>query len=186
MRRTAAALVALACTFPLAACAAEWRADAAASRLEFVATFERAPAPGRFKAFDARVRLDPARPEEARLDVDIDVTSADMGNRDVNRAIRDPEWFDVGRFPHARFSSSSVRRTGVNRYVARGTLELKGMRNDVDVPFEWTDADGVPTMTGEITLSRASFRIGTGEWARTDVIGPDVVVRFRLKFANAS
>ena len=57
MRRTAAALVALVCTFPLAACAAEWRADAAASRLEFVATFERAPAPGRFKAFDARVRL---------------------------------------------------------------------------------------------------------------------------------
>jgi multidrug resistance efflux pump len=34
--------------------------DAAASKLEFATTFEKAPAPGVFRKFDARVSFDPA------------------------------------------------------------------------------------------------------------------------------
>jgi polyisoprenoid-binding protein YceI len=168
------------------ASAGDWRSDASASRLDFVASFERAPAPGRFKAFDARVRLDPERLQDSRVDVTIDVGSADMSNGDVNRAIRGAEWFDAARFPQSRFHATQLVRSGPGRYLASGTLELKGVQRPVDVPFEWSESGGAATMTGELTLPRAAFAIGTGEWARTDVIGPDVVVRFRLRLSNAS
>jgi len=166
--------------------AGDWRSDASASRLDFVATFERAPAPGRFKAFDARLRLDPDRLQDSRLEVTIDVGSADMSNGDVNRAIRGAEWFDATRFPQSRFRSTQLVRSGPGRYVASGTLELKGVQRPVDVPFEWSESGGAATMSGELVLPRAAFAIGTGEWARTDVIGPDVVVRFRLRLSNAT
>ena len=102
--------------------------DPAGSKLEFVATFEKTAAPGVFREFDARLRFDPEKPEGSRLDVTVKVTSADMSSADVNSAIRGPEWFDFGRFPQAEFHSTEIRRAEANRYLARGTLSLKGQR----------------------------------------------------------
>lgn len=175
----------------LAACAladagaADWKTDPAGSRLEFAATFEKAPAPGVFREFDARLRFDPEKPAGGALDVAIKVASADMSSADVNAAIRGPEWFDFARFPLAEFHASEIRRVEGNRYVARGTLLLKGVRQPLEVPFTWTaSADGA-TMEGGFAVKRAAFGIGTGEWSATDVIGADVKVKFRVRLRKS-
>lgn len=160
---------------------AEWKMDPAASRLEFAATFEKTPAPGVFRKFDTRMSFEPGKPG-GTLDVSIDVSSADMTNGDVNKAIAGPEWFDFARFPRAEFHSTDIRGAGGNRYVARGTLSLKGGRQPVEVPFTWSpSADGGAGMDGEFTVKRGAFSIGTGEWAPTDVIGADVKVKFHVR-----
>jgi cytochrome b561/polyisoprenoid-binding protein YceI len=164
----------------LPAFAADWRMDAAASRLEFVATFEKNPAPGVFKSFDVRASFDPAKPAGGRLDVDIQASSADMKIREVNEAIRGPEWFDFARHPRAEFRSSEIRGAGGDKFVARGTLTLKGVQRPVEVPFTWRGSGNAATLDGELTVKRADFGIGTGEWAATDVIGPDVKIRFKV------
>jgi polyisoprenoid-binding protein YceI len=185
MKRIAWLLLAAAALRVEPAFASEWRADPAASRLEFIASFERAPAPGRFKAFDAHVKLDPDRATDGRVDVTIDVTSADMGNGDVNRAIRGPEWFDAPRHPEARFRSAEIRPVSPGRFVAAGRLALKGVERAVDVPFAWQESGEHATMEGELRIARAVFAIGTGEWADTRVVGPDVVVRFSVRLHRA-
>lgn len=164
-----------------ASAAADWRMDPAASSLAFVARFEKAPAPGVFKSFDARVTLDGERPVDGKIEITVTVASADMANADVNREIRGPDWFDVARFPLARFRSSGVRPMAGTRFVAVGTLELKGVTRPVEVPFDWSQSGDTASMEGELTLARAAFGIGLGEWARTDVIGPDVEIRFKLR-----
>src|SRR5262245_41662924 len=109
--------------------AADWKMDPAASRLDFVATFEKNAAPGVFKEFDARLaRFEPDKPEGAKLDVTVKVTSADMKSGDVNKAIRGPEWFDYARFPQAEFHAEDIRRVAPGRYLARGVLSLKGVK----------------------------------------------------------
>jgi len=40
-------------------------------------------------------------------------------------------------------------------------------------------------MEGELTVRRADFGIGTGEWARTDVIGAEVRLRFKVRLRKA-
>jgi polyisoprenoid-binding protein YceI len=160
--------------------AADWTMDAPASRLEFAATFEKAPAPGVFKEFDARLRFDPEKPAGGTLDVAINAASADMASADVNSAIRAPEWFDFAKFPRAEFHSTDIRRVEANRYVARGTLSLKGARQPVEVPFTWTATPEGAAMEGAFTVKRGAFGIGTGEWTATDVIGADVKVKFRV------
>jgi polyisoprenoid-binding protein YceI len=174
-----ALLVALA----LPAGAADWKMSAAESRLDFAATFERAPAPGVFRKFDVRMRFDPARPAGGTLDVTIDIPSADMSSADVNKAIAGPDWFDFARFPKAEFHSTEIRPEGAG-YVARGMLSLKGARQPVEVPFSWKAwADGA-TLDGEFTVKRSAFSIGTGEWKATDVIGPVVKVKFHVLMRN--
>lgn len=167
-----------------AAAAAEWKSDPAGSTLEFVATFEKSAVPGTFREFEARLRFDSASAADGSLEVTVDVTSADMKIPDVNKEIRGKPWFDYAGFPRAEFRSTEVRRAQGDRYVARGTLALKGVKQLIEVPFTWTESSGGAVMESELILRRIAFGIGTGEWAATDVIGADVKVRFRVRMAR--
>jgi polyisoprenoid-binding protein YceI len=166
--------------------AADWRMDPAESKLEYIATFQKARASGTFKEFDTRLRFDENRLADSRIDVTVAVASADMIDADANKAIRGPDWFDSVRFPQAGFHTSDVRRAGENHYVARGALTVKGVEQQVEVPFVWTDAVDTATIVGELTVKRAAFHIGLGEWASVDVIGPDVTVKFRVRLHKTS
>jgi polyisoprenoid-binding protein YceI len=165
--------------------AADWKMDPAGSRLEFAATFEKTPAPGIFKEFDVRLRLDPEKPASNRMDVTIRVASADMSSADINKEIAGAEWFDFARHPQAEFHATDIRRLQSNpassRYVARGTLTLKGVPQVVEVPFIWSAAGEGATIEGKFTVKRGPFGIGTGDWVATDVIGPDVTEKFRVR-----
>jgi len=161
--------------------AADWTMDVATSRLEFAATFEGAVAPGMFRQFDARIRFDADRPAEGRLDVTIVVKSADMNSADIDKAIGGAEWFDFARFPQAAFTATDVRMVDGNRYLARGTLSLKGVQSPVEVPFTWTATGDTARMDGEFVVKRGTFGIGTGEWVATRVIGADVKVKFTVR-----
>jgi len=158
----------------LPALAADWKMDPSGSRLEFVATFEKNAAPGVFREFDTR----------GKLDVTVKVTSADMNIADVNKEIRNKDWFDYAGFPQAEFHSTDLRREGKG-YVAHGTLTLKGVKQGVVVPFTWAaSADGA-VMEGELVLKREVFGIGLGEWKASDTIGADVKVKFKVKLKKA-
>jgi polyisoprenoid-binding protein YceI len=177
-------ILALACLVAFPAAAADWKMDPSGSRLEFVATFEKNPAPGVFKEFDARLSFEPEKPAGGRLDVTIKVTSADMNIPDVNKEIRNKDWFDYAGFPQAEFHSTDLRADG-KRYVARGVLALKGVKQALEVPFTWTPSGDGATLEGELTLKRGDFGIGLGEWKATDTIGADVKVKFRVKLKKA-
>ncbi len=166
--------------------AADWKMEAADSRLEFVAVYERDAAPGVFKKFDTRLRFDPDRLGASKLQVTVTVTSADMSSAEVNEAIRAPEWFDFARFAEAEFRSSEIRRTAQGLYVARGKLTLKGITQEMAVPFSWTASGNTAALEGETTLKRSAFGIGTGEWENGDVIGLDVKVKYKIKLRKAS
>lgn len=165
--------------------AADWKIDPAGSKLEFVATFEKAPVPGVFREFDARLRFDPEKPAGGSLDVTIRVTSADMNVADVNKEIGGKDWFDYAGFPQAEFHSTDLRRVGGDRYLARGTLSLKGMKQPLEVPFAWTASADAAVMEGEFAVKRGAFGIGAGEWAKSEAIGADVKVKFRVKLRKA-
>jgi len=175
-------IVALAFLMSTPVLAADWRMDPAPSRLEFIATFEKNAAPGVFKEFDTRLaRFEPDKPEGAKLDVSVKITSADMKSGDVNRAIRGPEWFDFGRFPQAEFHAEDIRRVAPGRYLARGVLSLKGAKKELEVPFTWQESAGAATMEGELNVERLQFGIGTGEWANGSTIGLGVRVKFNVR-----
>jgi polyisoprenoid-binding protein YceI len=161
--------------------AADWKMDAGTSRLEFAATFEGNAAPGVFREFDTRLHFDADKPAEGRLDVTIAVRSADMNSTDVNKAISEVEWFDFVRFPRAEFHATEIRRTAAGRYLARGSLSLKGVQQAVEVPFAWSETGDAAKMDGEFIVKRVPFGIGTGEWASTSVIGADVTIKFSVR-----
>jgi polyisoprenoid-binding protein YceI len=185
MNPTLHLLTVVALAWASAANGADWKMDPAGSRLEFTATYEREAAPGIFKQFDTRLRFDPQRPEGSELHVTVALASADMNSSDVNVAIRDPDWFDVARFPQAEFRATDIRRAQPGRYLARGVLNLKGVKRELEVPFSWNTSGDAATLEGELTLNRTTFNIGIGEWATGSPIGLDIKVKYRVKLRRA-
>lgn len=180
------ALLAAAVLFPGVLLAEEmgWKIDGATSRLRFTATVEGAAMSGVFKEFDARVQLDSKRPAEGSLDVTVVMASADMSDPEANRTIKGAEWFDVARYPRAEFHATGIEPTAAGRYLARGILRLKGAQQPVQVPFTWAQTGDVAQMDGELVIRRGDFNIGTGEWAATTVVGPDVKVEFSVRLRS--
>jgi polyisoprenoid-binding protein YceI len=131
------------------------------------------------------MHFDADRPTQGRLDVTIVVKSADMNSADVNKAIAGADWFDFARFPQAEFHATDISRTGVGRYLARGTLKLKGVQQPVEVPFTWGETGDVAKLEGELIVKRGAFGIGTGEWAVTSVIGADVKIWFSVRMRKS-
>jgi polyisoprenoid-binding protein YceI len=164
--------------------ASEWQSDPDQSELNYSVNFEQLPINGQFKAFSVSYIA------QQKLRVVVDITSVDMGNSDINQAIRDIDWFDIKSHSQAIFFSDEIKAVGDTGFLAKGTLQLKGISKPVSVPFSWQptaqpENSGEPadsaSMIGKLTLSRSDFAIGSPEWSSGDQIGIDVDVSFAVK-----
>lgn len=163
-----------------AAMAVQWRMIPEQSQLEYVATYEGQRAPGEFREFQTDLKFDPQAPESGRLEVTVNLASADMYSSDVNDAIREQEWLNVDRVGPATFISDQITSRGNGRFLAVGTLQLKGVSRPLEVPFTWQAQGATAYMEGALTVDRTDFNIGTGEWASPTPIGVKVEVKFRV------
>ena len=169
--------------FPVAS-ATDWQSDPANSHLNFAPSYEGMPINGAFKEFSTSYQTD-SQGQPNRLIVNIAITSADMGNSDLNEAIGAIDWFNISDFPEAQFISEEFSDSGKGTFLARGTLQLKGFKKIVTVPFRWQVlSDSSASMTGELVLSRSDFSIGSGEWASGEQIGVAVKVWFDVAFTT--
>jgi polyisoprenoid-binding protein YceI len=180
-----AIIFAMFCLAALPAAADAWRLQDG-STFTFEASFENTPLEGRFTSFDVRLDFEPQQQGSSSLQVTVDLAGADMGDPDMNEAIAQPEWFDVKGFPRAQYESFSIVETAPGKFVAHGVLVMKGIRRDVDVPFSWSESNGMATMQGELTVKRNDFDVGLGQWATGEQIGRNVVLRFALQLARAN
>ena len=150
------------------------------SSLSFVSKQMGVPVEGKFRKFDARLVVDPAKPEAGKVQLDIDLASIDAGSKDADDEVKSKNWFNVALFPKASFVSTSVKVLGGGKYEALGKLTLKGTTRDISVPFAVkADAAGA-LFEGGFTLKRLQFKIGEGVWGDTDTVADDVQIRFKV------
>jgi polyisoprenoid-binding protein YceI len=160
------------------ASAATYSADAA-SRLEFTGVQAGAPFKGVFHQFTAAVDLDPAALAGARIEVTIEMNSADSGDKDRDGTMRGADIFDVAHFPTAHYVTRSVTRTATG-FSAVGALTLRGVTKDVPIEFKFIPGAGGATLNGTADLKRLDFGVGRGDWKNTDWVADVVKVAFTL------
>ena len=154
--------------------------DYAKSEIAFVSKQMNVPVQGRFKKFTAQIVFDPKQPAAAKAEIEVDLASIDTGSDEANDEVGKKAWFNTGAFPTAKFASSSVTRTGPDKYEARGKLSIKGIGQDVVAPFAVKRAGDTVTYEGGFTLKRLQFRIGEGIWSDVETLADEVQVKFRV------
>ena len=153
----------------------------AQSEVTFVAMQMGVPLDGKFGKFEAQIALDMKKPEAGKIVFTIDLGSAAVGDTETVKELKKPEWFNVGKFPAATFSSASIRQTGVGKLEVGGTLSIKGNARPLTVPVMLIPgAGGVIFAQGSFSLKRVDFKIGEGDWADVSIVANDVEVRFKL------
>ena len=156
------------------------------SSIDFTIRQMGVPVQGHFRQFGAQVAFDPARVQDSRIVLTIDIASATMGSRETDAELPKAEWFHTARFPQATFRSSSVRALDKNRLEVAGTLSIKGVARDVVVPVTLAQSGATTTATGTLALARLAYRIGTDEWADTSMVADEVQVRFKLALSGVA
>jgi polyisoprenoid-binding protein YceI len=156
-----------------------WSVDAGKSRISFIGRQMGAASKGWFKKFTATIRFDPDKLADSKAEVLVDTASAYTGNSDIDIEMRKDKWFDVVKYPTARFVTTKITAKGKDAYEAAGKLTIKGITKDLVLPFKVALSNGGKTakITGEVTVKRLDFGVGTGEWGATRIIADEVVVQ---------
>jgi polyisoprenoid-binding protein YceI len=158
--------------------------DAASSQLTFVTKQMGVPVEGHFQRWNAKVALDPRKPESGEVVLRIQMDSVAFGAPEVTAEAQRPVWLDTTRFPQATFQSTAIRNTGSGRYEMKGKLTLKGQSRDMVVPITLTQSGNSGTASGNFTVKRDEFRIGEGEWTDASLVAHEVQVRFRIALSG--
>jgi polyisoprenoid-binding protein YceI len=153
---------------------------AKSSTLGFSATWAGDTIDGQFKRWTADILFSPDALDRSKLTVSIDMSSAATGDDQRDSSLPSGDFFDTATHPKATFTASKFRKTGEGKFVADGTLDLRGVKKPVSLPFTLKIDGDTATARGVTTLDRTAFGVGQGEWASTDQIGGKVKVSFAI------
>jgi len=160
MQRLTTILVALAALVaPSLAPAATWQIDPAHSSVQFsIRHMMISNVRGEFKTFTATATGDPLKPTEASLEATIDVSSIDTGNEKRDAHLKNPDFFDVEKFPTITFESTKIERAGDTGLKVTGNLTLHGVTKEVVLDVE-----------GPVTVKDPQGNLKAGAHATTKI-----------------
>ncbi len=157
-----------------------WAVDKPASKLSFSSSVSGAPFTGSFRSWDAVIHFDPNDLVHSDVTATIDVGSAVTGDKDRDAELPDQDFFWSSHFPKATFVARGFRMVGPGRYVAPGTLTLRGVSRPLTLPFSLAITGPSAKMNAEVALDRLAFGVGQGEWKATDTVPAQVKVDISL------
>ena len=162
--------------------------DPAKSTLQFSFVQAGATNTGKFAKFP--VALDAAADGSAasKLDVTVDMTTMDSGDKDRDDTLRGPDLFSVAKFPQAQFTATQITKTATG-FDALGKLTIRGVTRDQHVLFTLRVANeqghAVSYLTGKTVVHRLDFGVGQGDWKSTEWVGNDVTVSYNVRLVAA-
>jgi polyisoprenoid-binding protein YceI len=176
------AMLLLAVILPGLAAAADYTVQPASSTLGFSGTFQGETFPGHFGQWSAAISYDPANLAASKFDVTVQLASVKTGDSDRDSALPGEAFFDVAKFPEARFVTSGFRRDG-SQVIADGTLTLRGVSKPVNLQVNFARQGSGATLDVAGAVQRLDFGVGSGEYADTSVIGAQVKITAHLQLA---
>jgi len=149
--------------------AAEYGFDKAHSHVGFSVKHILNKVRGEFKDFDGSFTFDPAKPESAKVDVTIQVSSISTDNDMRDHHLQSPDFFDVGKFPTITFKSIGVAKgEGDNKYKVTGDLTIHGVTKPVVLDVDYMGEDAMPMGKDGKTTAKIIGFSATTKIDRTD------------------
>lgn len=168
-----------------------WHADPNHSKLSFGIThFGISTVTGNFDKFTVTATTQSADFSDAVFDVSAETASIDTDVDARDKHLRSADFFDVVKYPKMTFKSSSIKKTGTDKYQLVGILTLHGVSKSVTLdlwyrgtlvnPGSQATTAGVQ-VTG--TIKRSDFKLGTG--FPEPMLSDDVMITANCEFIRS-
>ena len=142
---------------------------------------------GQFAGVTATMELDPSSPETSALEAEIDVNSVGTLNAALDNHLKTPDFFDVGNFPAASFTATSVELTDADSAIVAGELTLRGVTKPVSFTADFNKAGVNPLdnkfslgFDGYATIQRSEFGVSYGVPMISDEVQLHLEAEFKL------
>jgi polyisoprenoid-binding protein YceI len=161
--------------------AAAWTIDARQSRIAFTTRWAGNAVNGNFRQWSGDIRFDPNNLAGSKAVILVQTGSSLTGIKEPDDNLPGEDWFNTRRFPTARYETTAIRSTGPGRYVADGTLTMKGVTYRLALPFTVSITGNVATMTGQATVDRMTLRLGLESDAAAEWVARETVVNVAVR-----
>ncbi|MEM1295353.1 MAG: YceI family protein [Verrucomicrobiota bacterium] len=153
------------------------------SKLGFVGSKVTGKHEGGFEKFSGSFLVDVANKklvENGEHTVEIDMTSTWSDNEKLTGHLKSPDFFDVEKFPTAKFTLSSAVATDAG-YDLSGNLEFHGVTKGISFPAMVTvDEDGkTVAVKADFSINRMDFGV-VYPGMTDDLIREEVVIQFNV------
>ena len=129
--------------------------------ITFVAENKVATANGVFREWKiVEAKIDEKNPTASRIELEIDLSSIDTGNTKRDDHLRNPDYFEVEKYPTASVVIDNVRYEGGDTFDADVMLDLHGKQKTFTVPFRIEDR-AERRISAAFMINRMDFEIGT-------------------------
>ncbi|HEY9419845.1 MAG TPA: YceI family protein [Thermoanaerobaculia bacterium] len=189
MKKTFLKALTLALVLPAVALAepVPYKVDADHSGVSFTIRHFVTNMPGRFRDFDGVIKYDKQNPAASSVEFTVQAASIDTANNDRDEHLRNPDFFDVQKYPTLSFTSTKVVPKGENELEVTGNFTMHGVTKQITIPVEILGTAKTPR--GEKIGFETSFKINRKEYGIAwnnvmdsgPVLGDDVKINIAIE-----
>jgi polyisoprenoid-binding protein YceI len=177
-RRLLLALFAFALVAPVAT-AADHKLSGENTTLKFVGSKKDGKHEGRFPKLEGTIAVDEADKSKSKITLTIDMSALTSDNPMLTNHLKAADFFEVKKYPEAKFASTKVEVKGEHEFVVTGDLTLRGKTASITFPLKLSEKDGAPVLSGEWKLERSKWGISYGKGMINEEV--DMSVHIKLQ-----
>lgn len=139
---------------------------------------------GKFLDFDGSLTLDRTDLSKSAVDVTINTAGVNMDDQKWNDHLKNPDFFNVEKFPAMTFKSTAVKVTGENTAEVTGDLTLLGVTKPVTLNVTHNKSDKhafsgkyVAGFSAKGTVKRSEFGMNYG----LPMVGDDIEISIEVE-----
>ncbi len=155
------------------------------SKIEIVGAKVTGKHDGSFGKFTGTIELGDSNPEKSAVNVDIDLASVQMDDAKLTKHLKSPDFFDVAKFPKAKFKSTLVSAGGTGgTHTITGNFELHGVTKTLTFPATIRVLGDAVETDAEFAINRKDFNI-VYPGMPDDLIKDDVLIKLMIRAKKA-
>lgn len=134
---------------------------------------------GRFASVAGQFVIDRRALKRSKIDVTIEPGSVDTGSDQVDGFLKSAGFFDVVRYPTAKFVSTALLQTGDARAEIYGNLTIRGITRQIKLDVELTKPGRRPEFHITGGFYRSKFGMDVGQPIYADLVRLDITASGR-------
>jgi polyisoprenoid-binding protein YceI len=127
---------------------------------------------GRFDNPSGTVVIDEADPSKSKFEVEVKTASVNTGNEKRDAHLKNADFFNARQFPTISFKSTSVKKSGDNKYDVAGDLTMHGVTKALTVTIEKIGEGDKGGQFGYRAGFDTSFTVKRSDFGMTNLVGP--------------
>lgn len=171
----------------------KWNIDASHSSIRFaVDHMVISEVEGIFSTYEGSIITTKADFSDAKINFTVDVNSVNTDNAKRDEHLRGADFFETEKYPKMTFVSTSVQKTGENKYNLKGKLSLHGITKEITLTMTyggttkdpWGNTKAGLKVTGVINRTDFGLKYNSVLEAGSLMIGEEVTITAKVELAK--